>query len=46
MPFHKLAGDVFNKIVVVHDRQNSGLRRSLLRLADETWLIGRKSPEF
>ena len=26
MPSHELAGDVFNNIVIVHDRQNNGLR--------------------
>jgi hypothetical protein len=41
MPSHELAGDVFNKSVVVHDRQNSWLRCSLPRPATETWLIGR-----
>jgi hypothetical protein len=46
MPSHELAGDMLNKIVVVHDCQNSGLRCSLLPLAAETWLIGRMSPEF
>ena len=40
VPSHELAGDVFNKIVVVHVRQNSGLRCSLPELAVETWLIG------
>jgi hypothetical protein len=43
VPSHELAGDVFNNIMVVHVRQNSGLRCSLLRLAAETWLIGRMS---
>ena len=43
MPSHELAGDVFNNIVIVHDRQNNSLRYSLLRLAAETWLIGRMS---
>jgi hypothetical protein len=33
MPSHELAGDVFNNIVIVHDRQNNNLRYSLLRLA-------------
>src|ERR1051325_8960953 len=33
VPSHELAGDVFNKIVVVHVRQNSGLRCSLPELA-------------
>jgi hypothetical protein len=46
MPPHELAGDAFNKIVVVHVRQNSGLRCSLPRLAVETWLIGRMSREI
>jgi hypothetical protein len=46
MPSHELAGDVFNEIVVIHDCQNSGLRFSLLRLAAETWLIGRISLNF
>ena len=40
MPSHELAGDVFNNIVIVHDRQNNNLRYSLLRLAAKTWLIG------
>ena len=44
MPSHELAGDVLNKMVVIHDCQNSGLPCSLLRLAAETWLIGRMSP--
>jgi len=43
MPSHELAGDVFNNIVIVHDCQNNSLRYSLLRLAAETWLIGRMS---
>jgi len=34
---------VFNNIVIVHDCQNNSLRYSLLRLAAETWLIGRMS---
>jgi hypothetical protein len=46
MPSYELAGDVFNNIVFVHDRQNSGLRCSLLRRATETWLIARMSREI
>jgi hypothetical protein len=46
MPSYELASDVFNNIVVVHDRQNSGWLYSLLRLAAETWLIDRMSREL
>ena len=46
MPSQELAGDVFNNIVIVHDCQNNSLRYSLLRLAAETWLIGRMSSKL
>jgi hypothetical protein len=43
MPSYELASDVFNKIVVVHDRHNSGLTVFAPAAGAKTWLIGRMS---